>query len=198
MRRVALMLAFGGCLSLAAGAASAGVRVSESHGSYAIAGRSGIALLDAMDRRGPKHGFLTRAIAQTHYSIAWRIEWGEKARACRIRRLDGELAITYTYPRVSGPLPAGLRRKWATFFAGVKKHEEMHARLARQMATAAEKSVARLTVANDPGCRKARRAAKRRMDAVYADYEARQVAFDTREHRAGGAVEKLIEALIAR
>ena len=39
----------------------------------------------------------------------------------------------------------------------------MHGRLARQMAKAAEKSVGRLIVANDPGCRKARLAAKQRM-----------------------------------
>ena len=196
MRRVALILAMGGCLGLVAGAASAGVKVTETHGSYPIGGRSGVALLDAMDRRGPKHGFLTRAIAQTRYSIAWRIEWGESAATCRVKRIDGELAITYTFPRVSGALPPGLERKWTRFLAGVRKHEEAHARMARQMARAAEKSVAALTVANDPGCRKARLAAKRRMDVVYADWEARQLAFDTREHRPGGPVERLIEALI--
>jgi predicted secreted Zn-dependent protease len=198
MRRLGFMLACGGCLGLLAGAASAGVTVTEAHGSYAIAGKTGVALLDAMDRRGPKHGFLTRAIAQTRYSIAWRIEWGESATGCRVRQLDGELAITYTYPRVSGTLSPGLLRKWERFLTGVKRHEEAHARMARQMAKAAEKSVARLRVANDPGCRKARLAAKRRMSAVYADYEARQLDFDTREHRAGGPVEQLIEALIQR
>lgn len=198
MRRVALLMALGVCFGLLAGTASAGVRVTENTGSYAIAGSSGTALLDAMDRRGPKHGFLTRAIAQTRYAISWRIEWAETSRACRVKRLDGELAITYTYPRVAGRLQRGLDRRWAKFLAGVRKHEEMHGRLARQMAKAAEKSVARLTVANDPGCRRARLAAKRRMSAVYADYEARQLSFDTREHRAGGPVEDLIEALIRR
>ncbi len=198
MRPVALWLAIGGCLGLLAGTASAEVRVTEKTGSYAISGRSGAALLDAMDRRGPKHGFLTRAIAQTRYAMSWKIEWGESAKSCRVRRLAGELAITYTYPHVSGRLPADLHRKWATFLAGVQNHEQMHGRLARQMARAAEKSVGRLTVANDPGCRKGRREAKRRMNAVYADYEARQLAFDAREHRSGGPVEHLIEELVRR
>jgi predicted secreted Zn-dependent protease len=198
MRRVALLMAFGSYFGLLAGAASAEVRVTEKTGSYVIAGRSGAALLDAMDRRGPKHGFLTRAIAQTRYSISWRIEWGETRKACRVKRLDGDLSITYTYPRIAGRLPRGLSGKWARFLAGVQKHEQMHGRLARQMARAAEKSVARLTVANDPGCRKARLAAKQRMSAVYADYEARQLSFDSKEHRGGGPVEDLIEALIRR
>ena len=198
MRRVALVLAIGGCLSLLAGAASAEVRVTEKTGSYAISGRSGAALLDAMDRRGPKHGFLTRAIAQTRYAMSWRIEWGESSRSCRVRRLDGTLAITYTYPRVTGRLPGGLHRKWSRFLAGVQKHEQVHGRLARQMARAAEKSVGRIEVANDPGCRKARLEAKRQMSAVYADYEARQLGFDSKEHRSGGPVEHLIEELIRR
>ena len=56
------------------------MKVTEKTGSYAVAGRSGAALLGAMDRRGPKHGFLTRAIAQTRYAISWTIEWGETPR----------------------------------------------------------------------------------------------------------------------
>ena len=56
----------------------------------------------------------------------------------------------------------------------------------------------KLTIDNDPGCRKARREAKGRMTAIYADYEARQIRFDAREHREGGRVEGLIEALAGR
>jgi predicted secreted Zn-dependent protease len=197
MRRLVLFLAFGAGLGLA-GAASAEVKVTERTANYAISGKTGTALLDAMDRRGPKHGFLTRAIAQTRYAISWRIEWGETSTACRVKRLDGDLAITYTYPRISGKPSADLARKWETFHAGVKKHEEMHGRLARQMATAAEKSVGKLIVRNDRGCRKARLEAKRRMSAIYAEYEARQLRFDAKEHRQGGRVEGLIEALTRR
>ena len=43
-----------------------------------------------------------------------------------------------------------------------------------------EKSVAKLSIRNDPGCRKTRREVKRRMAAIYADYEARQIKFDAR------------------
>jgi predicted secreted Zn-dependent protease len=196
MRRVAFLVAFGGCVGLLADAAAAGVKISEKTTSYAISGRSGAELLDAMDRRGPKHGLLTRAIAQTRYAISWRIEWGETRKACRVKKLDGDLEILYTFPRVTGTLRGDLARKWPKFLAGVHKHEREHGRIARQMAAAAEKSVARLTVPNDPGCRKAKLAAKRRMSAVYADYESRQLRFDDREHRGGGQVEKLIDDLM--
>ncbi len=195
MRRVACVLLFGVCL---VGEAFAGVKVSEKTRSYNITGKTGTALLDAMDRRGPKHGFQTRAIAQTRYTIGWSIEWAETRTACRVKGVDGELALTYTYPRVAEKLTPDMSRRWDKFLYGVTKHEKMHGDIARQMVAAAEKSVAKLTVSNDPGCRKSRSEVKRRMAAIYADYEERQVRFDDKEHREGGRVDGLIGALTRR
>ena len=192
----ARIVLFGACVAVA-GEAAAGVKVSEKTRSYEIAGKSGEALLAAMDRRGPKHGFLTRAIAQTRYSVSWTIEWGETRTACRVKKIDGELDIIYTYPTTRG-LSTGLERRWKRFLAGVRKHEKAHGDMARQMARAVEKSIARLSVDNDRGCRRARAEGKRRMAAIYAEYEARQIRFDTREHGDGGRVEGLIEALVGR
>lgn len=196
MRCVALAgtVLFTACFAFA-GEAAAGVKVSEKTRNYEVAGKTGAALLAGMDRHGPKHGFLTRAIAQTKYSVSWTIEWGETRTACRVKSVDGELDITYTYPS-AGSLSPGLQGRWGRFLAGVKKHEKTHGDMARQMARAVEKSVARLSVDNDPGCRKARNEVKRRMAAIYADYEARQNKFDAREHRDGGPVEKLIDRLL--
>src|SRR5690606_15080569 len=118
-------------------------KVSEKTRSYEVAGSTGAALLAAMDRRGPKHGFLARAIAQTRYSVAWTIECGETRTACRVTKIDGKLDITYTYPSARG-LPPALQGRWTRFLAGVKKHEEAHGDIARQMVGAVEKSVARL------------------------------------------------------
>ena len=192
----ARIVLFGACVAVA-GEAAAGVKVSEKTRSYEIVGKSGAALLAAMDRRGPKHGFLTRAIAQTRYSVSWTIEWGETRTACRVKKIDGELDIIYTYPS-TGSLPTALDRRWKRFLAGVRKHEKAHGDMARQMARTVEKSIARLSVDNDRGCRRARAEGKRRMAAIYADYEARQIKFDTREHGDGGRVEGLIEALVGR
>ncbi len=192
----AWIVLFGACVAVA-GEAGAGVKVSEKTRGYEISGKTGAALLAAMDRRGPRHGFLTRAIAQTRYSMSWTIEWGETRTACRVKKIDGELDITYTYPFTKG-LPPTLHRRWNRFLAGVKKHEKVHGDMAREMAKAVEKSVARLSIRNDPGCRKSRAEVKRRTAAIYAKYEARQIKFDAREHRDGGKVERLIDALVER
>jgi predicted secreted Zn-dependent protease len=162
---------------------------------YPISGKNGSELLDAMDRRGPKHGLLTRAIAQTSYTITWAIDWKEKAGDCRLANAAATLSITYTYPQVKGTMSPGLKRGWARFMAGVHKHEETHGRIARQMVDAAEKSLSGLSYDNDRRCRRTQAELKRRIAMTYAKYEARQIAFDEAEHSEGGNVEGLVTSL---
>lgn len=181
---------------LLAAPASAEVLVSVRQKNYDISGTSGVALLEAMDRRGPKHGFLTRAIAQTGYSVGWEIEWGTANGTCRVKNAKAELAITYTFPRVVNPMTPAMGRRWSRFMAGVQKHEQTHGTLARQMVQTAERQVSRMSMKNDPNCSKTRSAVKRKVAAIYADYEARQVQFDSKEHRQGGRVEGLVDALV--
>lgn len=185
------------CVGLALGATSAdaGTRVSARTQSYEISGKTGAALLDDMDRRGPRQGFLTRAIAQTSYSLSWTIEWAETRSACRVSSVDGVVDITYTYPAAKGLSPA-LERRWNRFLSGVRRHERVHGDIARQMARAIERSVSRVYVGDDRGCRKARAQTKRIMAEITDDHEARQRRYDLREHREGGAVERLIDQLI--
>ncbi len=185
-----------GCCLILASPASAAVKLTEKTRYYQVNGRTGIALLKAMDRHGPKHGFLARAIAQTAYSVEWQVEWSQRGRACRVKAVEGKLAVTYTFPQVNRTLSPDMKRRWRVFFAGVKRHETVHGDLARRMARAAEKSMRQVSMQNDPGCRKARREVKRRLATVNAAYEAKQVQFDLKEHRDGGHVERLIDALV--
>ena len=188
-------LALIGTLCSSATAASAGVKVLVKTQTYAISGKTGEALIESMDRNGPRHGFMARAIAQTSYTKAWNFDLIEVKGTCRIGQVNGTLNLNFTYPRVASTLPPALDKRWARFFAGVRAHEATHGDIARQMMSATEKSLRGLTVPNDAQCSKARREARRRIDAVFDDYEARQNAFDAREHREGGHVEYLVEAL---
>lgn len=196
MRRLVFAVGLGMITSLAFTAmASATISVKTKVTTYSITGKTGDALLDAMDRRGPKHGFLTRAIAQTSYTISWSVDWREKASSCRVADAAAVLSISYNYPQVSGPMSASLKRRWNRFMTGVRKHEETHGRIARQMVNAAEKSIAGLSFKNDRGCRKTQAEVKKRVAKVYAKYEARQVEFDRVEHDEGGNVEGLVTLL---
>jgi predicted secreted Zn-dependent protease len=165
---------------------------------YAIAGTTGEALLHAMDRKGPKQGFMTHAIAQTRYTVDWELKVSRSGDGCRLDRADATLNVTYTYPQVEERLSPAMRKRWNRFFAGVRKHEETHGRIARQMVREAERTVAGLKVADDSRCTRTRREAKRRIDAVYDAYEARQIEFDRREHSEGGNVEGLVTRLLGK
>ncbi|WP_312887803.1 DUF922 domain-containing protein [Mesorhizobium caraganae] len=163
---------------------------------YDITGATGAGLVVAMNRRGPKHGFMTHAIAQTSYTADWSLDLGQVNGVCRLRQANGTLNITYTYPRVASAVTPALRQRWNRFFTGVLAHEGTHGRIAGQMMQAAERSVRGMKFANDPQCNKTRAEARRRLEATAKVYEAKQIAFDAREHSEGGHVERIIEALV--
>lgn len=175
---------------------AAAEQVKVSTKTYAIAGADGAELYQSMVRRGPRHGFVSRAIAQTSYTVEWQAEVVSTGRACRVVRALPILSITYTYPQPSRPLSSTMSRRWQRFMAGVRKHEQRHGSIAREMVRAAEAAVKGLKIDNDPSCRKTRVEVKKRADKVYAGYEARQLKFDAREHRDGGNIDKLILSLV--
>lgn len=178
--------------------ALAGVKVVARTETYSIAGTTSDALIDAMDHKGPRHGFTTRSIAQTSYTVDWKIDVKQNGSDCRVVGATGTLNLTYTFPHVTSSLDPALKHNWERFMAGVRKHEQTHGRIARAMVVAASKAAEGVTLAADPSCAKARHEAKRRIDTVYAAYEARQVTFDDREHRPGGPVEHLVAALTGK
>ncbi|MER9327690.1 DUF922 domain-containing protein [Mesorhizobium sp. M0152] len=184
--------------ALGAPEALAGTKAVVQTRTYDIMGNSGAALVEAMDSKGPKHGFMTHAIAQTAYTVDWTLDTGQDNGLCRVRRANGTLNLLYTFPRIASSTTPVLKRRWNRFFAGVRAHEETHGRIAGEMMRATERSLASLKITEDPSCYKVRREAQRRIRAVYAKYEARQNAFDAREHRDDGHVEHLIAALVGK
>lgn len=191
---VTLLVAVGaGCCF--SSTASAGVKVVVVTRTYDVTGTSGEALVTSMDRNGPRHGFMARAIAQTNYTKTWDFDFTKAKGGCRIKQANGTLNLNFVYPRIASPIPPALEKHWKLFFDGVTAHEETHGRIARKMMAATDKSLTGLTVPDDPQCSKTRREAKRRIDAIYAEYEDKQNAFDAREHREGGHVEHLLNTL---
>ncbi|TIS93116.1 MAG: DUF922 domain-containing protein [Mesorhizobium sp.] len=187
-----------GALCGVASAASAGTKVLVKTRTYDITGTTGAALIEAMDRKGPKHGFMTHAIAQTGYTSDWDFDTSQDNGVCRLRQANGTINLFYIYPHAASATTPALQKRWKRFFAGVRAHEETHGRIAREMMRASERSVRGLQFADDPRCNKTRREAWRRIGATYAAYEAKQNAFDARQHSAGGHVEHLIAALVGR
>ncbi|MCA0056956.1 MULTISPECIES: DUF922 domain-containing protein [unclassified Mesorhizobium] len=179
---------------LCASAASAGTKLTVHIRTYDVAGNTGAALVEAMDRLGPKHGYMTRAIAETGYAVHWDLDIVREDGACHLRQANGTLNLTYTFPRLSSA-SAVLRKRWDRFMVGVRKHEQTHGGIARRMMRATETALAGLRRPDNWFCTGTHLEARRRIKAIYVEYEARQNVFDAREHRGGGPVEHLVEAL---
>jgi predicted secreted Zn-dependent protease len=176
--------------------AHADMRVNSKVTNYKIAGKTGLDLLNQMDKKGPKHGWLTRAIAQTRYEVTWNIDWETASGRCKPANIDVALDITYSYPGVTSQLSPTMQKRWNAFLKGVKKHEETHATIARRMVTDARKQVSRISVANDRHCGKARAEATKIVSRTYKKYEAQQASFDAVEHADNGNVLKLVYELV--
>lgn len=162
---------------------------------YAVAGRNGAEIMKTMQRSGPKHGLLARAMAATRYDVRWNLDWEKGASACRLRSANAVLTITYRYPRLANAVPADLQTRWTKFMSGVRTHEETHGRIAKEMVNAAQAAVVGVANDNDPDCAKSQNDVRRRVKAVYTDYEARQRQFDAKEHQYHGNVDGLVALL---
>lgn len=195
MRLTSLTMLAAACVLSCVSAASAGTKLIVHVRTYDVAGKTGADLVEAMDRLGPKHGYMTRAIAETGYTVHWDLDISRQDGTCRLRQANGKLDLTYTFPRRLSPASPALRKRWDGFMAGVRRHEHTHGRIAMRMMRATETALAGLERRDNWFCTGTRLEARRRINATYAEYEARQNAFDAREHRGGGHVEHLVDAL---
>ncbi len=197
LRLLAILTAFLCAVAVATGAqARPKVTIKTKH--YDVRGKTGSEVLRQINRKGPRHGFLVRAIAQTQYTLSYGYESVQTSKHCRITKAQVKLDIVYVYPRLRSKVSGRLNKRWKRFLSGVRKHEEVHGKLAKQMAAATEKALLATRVNGKRGCRKIKRIAKRNAEKVFKKYERQQVAFDKKEHRDNGNVEKLVTVLVKK
>jgi len=161
---------------------------------YEITGETPRELFLSMVKHGPKDGFSSRAIAQTQYHTDWSTTLSYANGACRVVRAEPRATITYIYPQP----PANMRnaRRWNRFMAGIMRHERQHGRYVREMLAEAQKSITGLKIAGDEDCKRTRAEMKRRVNRIHDLYEAKQRAFDVREHKDGANIDRLIKAFV--
>lgn len=197
MGRVArLWIAVGALLLALSGAARADVSVRTTY--YEVTGKTGLALLRDMNRKGPRHGFLTKAIAQTQFKSDIQGDLVHRNGVCRSDGARMVMQITYVYPRPAHKLDGALARRWKAFHASNVAHEEMHGRLAKKMVADVNRTLRGFRMADGTACRKANAKLMASLTRIMVAYNKSQVDFDTREHRPGGPVEKSIVALVGK
>jgi predicted secreted Zn-dependent protease len=162
--------------------------VKEKH--YEISGSTGIELYESVGRNSP-----AKAIAHTYYTIQWFKSYDRKNGSCRMTKARPEVVITYLYPK-PGKLPPDLRRRWDTFIAGVRVHEEVHGRMIREMTEQSRVKLTGIEFAGDANCAKVKREAHRLFAEATEAYKANSREFDRVEQRDGGNVHRLVLALV--
>lgn len=162
---------------------------------YAISGRTGIALYESIGARGPKVG-IGRAIAYTTFDLKWSRDYRPEGDTCRLASARPHLTIVYKLPKPSGPLPPELEKHWKRFIDGIAAHERVHGEFILDMVKAMQAETVGLSAAGDPGCRKIRADVLAKVQAINAIQRARGREFDRKEMSQGGNVHQLILGLV--
>ncbi len=144
MKLVCLMLT--GTLAALSSAAHALPKVSEKVVYYEIAGQTGRDLYAEMGRKGPRHGFMAKAIAQTQFKHQVLGKMVNEGGTCRSKGGGFALQITYVYPKPKSRLSGELGRRWQAFQSDNFRHEKVHGRIAKQMATKLDRAISRFSM----------------------------------------------------
>lgn len=162
---------------------------------YAISGKSGLELYRSIGERGPKIG-VGRAIAHTNFKLTWQRKYEPQNGGCTLVSAKPKLIITYTLPKPSQEVPAGIRKHWETFITGVRAHEKVHGDIIVDMVRQIEAVSVGLSVPDDPKCSKIRTELTKRLSELSLAQRQKSREFDRVEMSDGGNIHKLILGLV--
>lgn len=185
-------------LCLAAPAHAAGWKATEQIKTYSIQGVTAPELYASIGERGPVIGSLgTRTIAHTTFDLKWSRKYEPQGDgSCRLVSAKPFMTITYTLPKPSAKLPAGIRERWATFIDGLGRHERVHGDHMKEMVDRIIATTVGVSVPNDPKCQKIRQDIQTPLSEASLEQRRRSAEFDRVEMSDGGNVHRLILDLV--
>lgn len=189
------LLALAAC-SVALPAAGAEWQAVEQVKSYAISGTTGIELYTSIGERGPLIGGKVRTVAHTDFKLTWTRNYVPQGDICTLVSAKPKLIITYTLPKPSKRLPEAMRKKWDTFYAGIRDHEKVHGEQIKEMVERILKTTVGVSVPGDPNCKKIREEIKKPLSAASLDQRQKSRDFDRVEMGDGGNIQQLILRLV--
>ena len=163
---------------------------------YRVSGGTGIELYRSIGENGPNVG-VGRVIAYTDFKLLWSRDYRPQPDgSCTLVSARPSLTITYRLPKASGDMPAGTRRQWESFLAGVTAHEKVHGDFIVDLVRQIEAVSVGLNAPADPGCKKVRAALQARLGPLSEEQRRRSREFDRLELGEGGNVHRLVLALV--
>jgi predicted secreted Zn-dependent protease len=179
--------------------ALAKARITEKTQYYEISGKTGFELLLDMNRRGPRHGFLTKAIAQTRYETRPDGRFVHEKGCLPDQGRRGHDEDHLRLPQAAGDARQGSRPALEAL-SGRQRPATSRPMAASPKDFAAELDsyVRGFAVKDGASCWKALSRFERELAALYAGNKKKQAAFDLKEHRDGGPVDKSIRVLVGK
>ncbi len=163
---------------------------------YAISGATGIELYTSIGERGPLIGGKVRTVARTDFKLTWNRNYVPNGDVCTLVSAKPKLIITYTLPKPVGGLTEPMRKKWETFYAGIRDHEKVHGQQIKQMVKTILSTTVGFSASGDPECRKIREEIKKPLSAASLAQRQKSRDFDRVEMSDGGNVHRLILGLV--
>lgn len=184
------------CLAAVTLSFAARAEVVETVETYAISGTTGGDLYAAIGQRGPQAGG-GRAIAHTTFKLTWTRKYAPQPNgACTLVTARPKLIVTYLLPKPSARLSGPAAGAWESFYDGVAAHERVHGDHIKEMVRQIEAFSVGLTAENDPKCAKVRQVLTARLSELSLEQRQRSRDFDRVELGDGGAVRRLVLALV--
>jgi predicted secreted Zn-dependent protease len=161
---------------------------------YPISGSTGFELFQSIGENGPNGG---AHVAHTDPKLVWKRLFDERGGSCYLVHACPQVSFVQIYPKPSGRLSGSTRAVWDKFIAAVRKHEDTHVRMFRQMVVETEASLAGMFEPDDRTCAKIKASVQAKLEEAQQAYRARSRAFDRAELGPQGPLSEVLRDLMA-
>ncbi|KAB0540417.1 putative secreted Zn-dependent protease [Pseudochrobactrum saccharolyticum] len=179
-----------------AGSAQAEWQAIEKVETYTVSGTTGPELYASIGQKGPQISKNRRTIAHTNFTLLWSRKYKTDDGNCTLVSAKPKLTITYTLPKPAQKLPPETAALWATFYAGIEKHEHIHGDYIKEMVQKIETATVGMSVANDPKCTKFKTELNKVLSELFQEQRQRGRDFDRSDMAQGGNIHQLILGLV--
>lgn len=179
-----------------AGSAQAEWQAIEKVETYSVSGTTGPELYASIGQKGPQISKNRRTIAHTNFTLLWSRKYKTDDGNCTLVSAKPKLTITYTLPKPAQKLPPETAALWATFYAGIEKHEHIHGDYIKEMVQKIETATVGMSVANDPKCTKFKTELNKVLSELFQEQRQRGRDFDRSDMAQGGNIHQLILGLV--
>ncbi len=163
---------------------------------YSVSGTTGPELYASIGQKGPQISKNRRTIAHTNFTLLWSRKYKTDDGNCTLVSAKPKLTITYTLPKPAQKLPPETAALWATFYAGIEKHEHIHGDYIKEMVQKIETATVGMSVANDPKCTKFKTELNKVLSELFQEQRQRGRDFDRSDMAQGGNIHQLILGLV--